>query len=137
GTQHAHDPPISDEFGDRVGGVRRIDDHALTIVADDPDVVVDAPCLAVEAERPARHGVVDSHRITTDLSTSPRCIFSNAASMSPTPIFSVTNSSSGSRPWRYRSMRSGKSRDGRQSPYHDDLSAPPRPKKSISGRSRR
>ena len=33
-------------------------------------------------------------------------------------------------------MSIGKSREGRQSPYHDDLSAPPRAKKSINGSSR-
>ena len=32
-------------------------------------------------------------------------------------------------------MSVGKSRDGRQSPYHDGFSAPPRPKKSIIGMS--
>ena len=32
-------------------------------------------------------------------------------------------------------MSIGKSRDGRQSPYHDGLSAPPRPKNSIFGSS--
>ena len=32
-------------------------------------------------------------------------------------------------------MSIGKSRDGRQSPYHDDLSAPPRPNSSIIGSS--
>ena len=32
-------------------------------------------------------------------------------------------------------MSIGKSRLGRQSPYQDDLVAPPRPKTSISGRS--
>ena len=30
-------------------------------------------------------------------------------------------------------MSSGKSREGRQSPYQDDFSAPPWPKNSISG----
>ena len=34
-------------------------------------------------------------------------------------------------------MSIGKSRDGRQSPYHDGLSAPPRPKNSIIGSSMR
>ena len=39
------------------------------------------------------------------------------------------------RPCRYRSISIGKSRDGRQSPYHDDFSAPPRPKTSMNGSS--
>ena len=34
-------------------------------------------------------------------------------------------------------MSTGKSRDGRQSPYQLGLSRPPRPKKSIMGRSMR
>ena len=34
-------------------------------------------------------------------------------------------------------MSVGKSRLGRQSPYHDGFSAPPRPKKSIIGMSGR
>ena len=32
-------------------------------------------------------------------------------------------------------MSIGKSREGRQSPYHDDLRAPPRPNSSIIGSS--
>ena len=46
-----------------------------------------------------------------------------------------TKRSRSRRPCRYRSISIGKSRDGRQSPYHDGLSAPPRPKNSIIGRS--
>ena len=38
-------------------------------------------------------------------------------------------------PVRYRSMSIGKSRVGRQSPYQDDFSAPPRPNSSIIGSS--
>src|SRR5512140_1898772 len=52
-------------------------------------------------------------------------------------MVSDTNLSSGSRPCRYRSVSIGKSRSGRQSPYQEDLSAPPRPKKSSSGASSR
>jgi hypothetical protein len=75
--------------------------------------------------------------MTTERSTSPSCIFSKAASMSVRPIFSLTNASSGSLPCRYRSSSIGKSRDGRQSPYQEDFSAPPLLKKSISGISSR
>ena len=40
-------------------------------------------------------------------------------------------------PCRYRSTSMGKSREGRQSPYHDAFSAPPRANRSSSGSSRR
>src|SRR5262249_22756882 len=59
-------------------------------------------------------------------STPPRCILPNAASTSSSVIVSETNFSSGSRPCRYSPVSMGKSRSGRQSPYQEDLSAPPR-----------
>ena len=74
---------------------------------------------------------------TTERSTSPRSILWNASSTASRPIVSLTNCSSGSRPWRWRSMSIGKSRLGRQSPYQLGLSRPPRPKKSIIGSSMR
>ncbi len=93
-----------DDGEDVLDRVRGVDDHALVVVADDPDVVVDVEGLAVEAEGAAGDGVVDAQvaghqsTITTERRTSPWCIFSNAASMSPMPISSVTNASRSSRP---------------------------------------
>ena len=89
----AHDrlhPAVPHHVHDRLDVVRRVDDHALVVVADHPHVVVDVEGLAVEGEGPAGDGVVDppgragrgSHRITTERSTSPWCIFSKAASTS-------------------------------------------------------
>ena len=48
-------------------------------------------------------------------------------------MVSDTNLSRGSRPCWCRSTSIGKSREGRQSPYQDDLIEPPRPKISMSG----
>ncbi len=79
-------PPTTVEDG--VDRVRGVDHHALVVVPDHPDVVVDVEGLAVEAERPADDGVVDPRvvarhqRMTTERSTSPSCIRSNAASTS-------------------------------------------------------
>src|SRR5713101_4723273 len=72
---------------------------------------------------------------TTERSTSPRCIRVNASSTSSSAIVSLTNPFRSSFPFKWRSTSEGKSRVGRQSPYHDDLSAPPRPKSSIMGSS--
>ena len=63
-----------------------------------------------------------------------------ASARTPSPprrvaMVSVTNASRSRRPCRCRSMSIGKSREGRQSPYQDDFSAPPRPKTSSSGSS--
>ena len=90
----------ADDREDGVDVVRRVDDDALVVVTDHPDVVVDVEGLAVEGERAAGDGVVDTdaHRITTERSTSPECILSKAASTSPSAISSVTNASRSSRP---------------------------------------
>jgi len=92
----------SAEDGLRVMG--GIDDEDLLVITDEPDVVVDLEVLTVEAEDSAGDDSFDAGahgaNTTTLRSTSPWCILSNAASTSPTPIFSLTNSSSGSRPWR-------------------------------------
>ena len=73
---------------DRVHVVRRVDHHALAVVADHPDVVVDVEGLPVEAER-ARGDARGRSRAgpairstTTERSTSPWCIRSNASSTS-------------------------------------------------------
>ena len=112
-------------------------DH-LAVVADEPDVVGDLPLAAVEGEDAVGGDELDASRsdsTTTERSTSPRSILWNASSTSSRPISSLTNRSRSSRPWRYRSMSIGKSRDGRQSPYQLDLSAPPRPNTSMNGSS--
>src|SRR5690606_34213399 len=104
-----------------------------------PDVVVDLPAAAVQFEHPGRDHLLDGepHSSTTDRSTSPRATFEKAASTSSRPMVSDTKASRSRRPWRYRSMSIGKSRDGRQSPNQDDFSAPPRPNTSNSGSSMR
>ena len=83
----------STEDGLRVMG--GIDDEDLVVISDEPDVVVDLKILAVEAEDSAGDDSLDAGahgaNTTTLRSTSPWCILSNAASTSPTPIFSVTN----------------------------------------------
>src|SRR5699024_6391316 len=125
-----------DEFEDVVDGVWCVDDDALDIVSDHPDVVVDVEGLAVQAERPRRDRVIDARghqSTTTERRTSPWCIRSNAASTPSRAISSVTNASRSSLPCWYRSTSIGKSRLGRQSPYQLDFRAPPRPKTSIKG----
>src|SRR5690606_28145425 len=92
---------VADHRADRVDVVRGVDDDALGVVADHPDVVVDLVGLPVEGEGAGDDRVVDAggrHSTTTERSTSPWCIFSNAASTSPMPISSVTNESRSRRP---------------------------------------
>jgi hypothetical protein len=134
-AEHRDDGAITDGVDDRLRSVRGIDDEHLRVVADEPDVVVDVPAAAVETELPRRDDAVDAqaHSTTTERSTSPRCMVSNAASTWSNLMRSLTNFSSGRRPCWYRSTSAGKSRSDRQSPYHDDFSAPPRENKSTSG----
>ena len=141
GQRDRGDVTAVDRVDDRLRVVGGIDDDDLPLVADEPDVVGDLPLAAVESEDARRvdefdRGVLMKLISTTTLrSTSPRSIRWNASSTSPRPMVSVTKSSSGRRPCRWRSTSSGKSRLGRQSPYQLGLSAPPRPKKSIIGMS--
>src|SRR5699024_2427156 len=151
----AHCAP-GDRIQHRLRVVRRVDDHALGVVPEDPDVVVHLPGAAVEGERAAGDevlhphpaagiGALHSHRTsppvgaglisTTERSTFPAVIFSNAGSTSSMPMRSVTKPSRSSRPRRYCSTSIGKSREGRQSPYQADLIDPPRPNTSSSGSS--
>src|SRR5690606_39458933 len=78
-----------------MGGIEH--DH-LFVVADDPDVVVDIPTAAVEFELAAGDDPLNRPPVhlstTTDRSTSPRCIFSNAPSTSSSAMRSVTNGKS-------------------------------------------
>ena len=86
-----------DRLDDRAGVVRGVDDDDLVVVADHPDVVVDVPGAAVEAERARGDDAWSiaqarpAHSTTTERSTSPSCILSNASSTSSSAIVSVTN----------------------------------------------
>ncbi len=100
-AQHRQHPAVTDQPADRLDIVRRVDDHAFPVIADHPCVVVDVEGLTVQRERARRGRVVDAHchqKTTTERSTSPRCIFSNACSTWSSAISSLTNFSSGSRP---------------------------------------
>ena len=94
------DVAAADGLDDRLCGVRRIDDEHFDVVADEPDVVVYVPAAAVETELPRRDDAVDAwaHSTTTERSTSPRCIVSNASSIWSNLMRSLTNFSSGRRP---------------------------------------
>ena len=109
-THDGDDAAARDAVEDRLGVMSGVDDHDLGIVADQPHVVVDRPLPAVDSERPRGDDAVDpysgrrgsrlAHHTTTDRSTSPRCIRSNAGSTWSSPIVSDTNASRSSRPWR-------------------------------------
>src|SRR6478735_197127 len=136
-AHHRHHMASAYSVDDGTCVVRGVEHHDLGVVADEPDVVVDFPTATVEFEHPVGDDACDRAAVhfitTTERSTSPACILWKASSMSPSPMRSETNFSNGSLPCRYRLIRVGKSRSGRQSPYHDDFSAPPREKKSTSG----
>src|SRR3954468_20120507 len=136
-ADHRDDVPTADGHHDRARVVCGVEDHDLGVVPDEPDIVVDFPTAAVEFERAVGDNPLNRTAVhvnaTTLRSTSPACILWKASSMSPSPMRSETNFSSGSRPWVYKLIKVGKSRSGRQSPYHDDFNEPPREKKSISG----
>src|SRR5690606_40342358 len=79
----AHDRdegPVPDRLEDRGGLVPGVQDDALAVVADDPDVVVDLPRATVELEGAGGDDLVDArgHRITTERRTSPACILVKA-----------------------------------------------------------
>ena len=103
-VQHdGDDPAVPDGVEDGRRVVRRVDDEHLVVVADQPDVVVDVPLAAVEGEGARRDDLLDAGRhqsTTTERRTSPRCIFSNASSTSPSPMVSETNPSRSNRPCR-------------------------------------
>src|SRR5690625_8034207 len=73
----------------------------------------------------------------TERRLAPSCMESSAASTPARSVRPVTNRSSGRRPCRNRSVRYGKSRSGRQSPYQEDFSEPPRPNTSSRSEERR
>ncbi len=52
GADDGGQPAVADRREDGVGVMGRVDDDDLVVVADDPDVVVDVPGAAVEAELP-------------------------------------------------------------------------------------
>ena len=101
-AHHRHHISATDGRHDRFRGVRGVEDHDVGIVADDPDVVVDFPTATVEFEGAVGDNTLDGrhHSITTERSTLPSCILWNASSISPRPMRSETNFSSGNRPCR-------------------------------------
>src|SRR5699024_3114390 len=117
--------------------LRRVEDDALLVVAEHPHVVVDLMRLAVQAERAGGDGMGESrgHFATsaTVRRVSPSCSEDSAATTPATSARPVTRRPSGRRACRNRSSRYGESRSGRQSPYQEDFSAPPRPTTSSSG----
>ena len=102
GQQDRLDLAPAHHVEDRVDVVGGVDDHALLVVADDPDVVVDLVHLPVEGEGAGHDGVVHPQaahqKTTTERSTAPPCILSKAASTSSIEISSVTKASRSSRP---------------------------------------
>jgi len=58
--QDVGEAAVTDELEDRAGVVRGVDDDALRVVADHPDVVLDLPRAAVEAEGARGRRVVDA-----------------------------------------------------------------------------
>jgi hypothetical protein len=102
-ADHRDHVAARDGIDDRLRGVCGIEYHDVGVVADDPDVVVDIPTAAVEFEGAAGDDALDRvrhQRITTERSTSPACILWKASSIPSSPMRSVTNFSSGSRPCR-------------------------------------
>ena len=102
-----HDAAVTHRVDDRARVVRGVDDEHLVVVADEPDVVLDVVVLAVDREDPVRPDALDArvgaaHRqnTTTERSTSPRSILSNAASTWSSAIVSDTNRSRSNRPCR-------------------------------------
>ena len=132
-------PPTAIDDGTCV--VRGVEHHDLGVVADEPDVVVDFPTATVEFERAVGDDACDRAAVhfstTTERSTSPACILWKASSMSPMPDALGDELLQRQPALQVEADQRGKSRSGRQSPYHDDFSAPPREKKSISGISER
>ena len=119
GAHDRDEPTATDAREDRRGVVGGVDDEHLAVVTEEPDVVVHLPRATVELEDTRGDEALDAHpaggrrhrhpdirrhdpspMTTTERSTSPRRIFSNAASTSPIPILSVTNASRGKRPCR-------------------------------------
>ena len=160
GADHGDDAAVPHRGQDRLGVVRGVDHQHLVVVADQPDVVVDLPLAAVQRERPRGDDLLDPGRhqsTTTERRTSPRCIFSNAASTSPRPIVSdderveveagpggTGRSASGSRGWagsRRTSSTSARRRDRRPRSSAARWSGPasaPRPaRRCRPGRGRR
>src|SRR5437879_2568603 len=100
-----------DGVDDRTGLVCGIDDHHVAVITDQPDVVVDVPGPTVQRESSFGDDTFNAqaHSTTTERSTSPRCMVSNACSTWSSLMRSLTNLSSGRRPCSYRSTSGGKS----------------------------
>lgn len=100
-----------DGGSDRFSVMWRVDDDDFFVITDEPDIVVDVPGSAVEAELPRCHDIFNSGILsdvlsvheeppssTTERNTVPSPIFAKAASTSLMPIRSVMNASRSSRP---------------------------------------
>ena len=61
GADDRLDLPAAHHSEDVVDAVGRVDDDALVVVADHPDVVVHVERLAIQGEGAARDGMVDAH----------------------------------------------------------------------------
>ncbi len=105
GGDDGEQPASAERRLDRRGVVGRVDHHGLGVVADDPDVVLHLPAAAVEFEgaggdEPVDPEVAGAHRTTTERSTSPWCMRSNACSTASSSMVSLTNAPRSRRPWR-------------------------------------
>jgi hypothetical protein len=71
-----------DGVDDRLSLMCGVDDHHVAVIADEPDVVVDLPRATVQFEGSFGDDTLDAqtHSTTTERSTSPRCMVSNASS---------------------------------------------------------
>ncbi len=138
----AHDrghAATADHVEDRLDGVRGVDHHARLVVTDHPDVVVDVEGLPSRLNVPlvtpwstrrrsredhhAAQHVAVVHLLERRLHVAePDLLGDERVEVEPSLLVEVETSI-------------GKSREGRQSPYQLDFSAPPRPKTSISGMS--
>ena len=139
-AHHRHHVAAADGLEDRFGGVGGVENHDVGVVADEPDVVVDFPTATVEFEGAVGDHAIDvahyqHHHRAQHLAVMHlvECLLDVRRAR----CVRRRTSPSGSRPCRCRSIRVGKSRSGRQSPYQDDFNAPPWEKKSTSGMSRR
>ncbi len=138
----AHDrgqPAAAERALDRVRVVRGVDHQRLGVVTDDPDVVVHLPLAAVQREDARGDEPFDPARPSQDHHRAQHVAAPHRGERLLDVVqrdrladerVQVQPALAG----RGRSA-SGKSRDGRQSPYQEDFSEPPRPKTSSSGSS--
>ena len=128
----------ADGLDDRLGVVRGVEHDDLGVVADDPDVVVDVPTAAVEAKVPdgdqaSMRAPSQHHHRAQDLAARASCRRPPRSRRARSSRRRSASRSAG--PAGRGRSASGSRGSGRQSPYQDDFSAPPRPKKSSNGSS--